>query len=434
MDIKKLQDEAAELATRIDAVRLIEGNEDKIAERDLELETLVKRSGDVSKKLKFENDVLEASKNLKTVVERCTPAPEAVKSIARVEAMPYTGRLRAFNNHADAYAAGKWLQGYILKGEGSAEARSWCMEHGVESRAMGSTGAATGAPFVPDILSTTILRLVDQYSAFASNAMNLPMPSDVVLFPKRTGGATAAWLSENAASTPADSASTQITLTAKKVVASTTLANELFQDAPVVADWVAAELALSLSNAIETAAFNGVVANAPLVDGLNLQIIAASRATYAASLTVAAGDTPDEITKANLLALVGKMPQHSRAGAAWYVSPYTWAVCFQALDTAQGGSVGLTAGGGFTFLGYPVVLTDQMPSTADSTDKVMVLFANLMNSSLYGVRKGIELAQSSDVQFLSDQTVIRAVARVGISHHTLGSDTVAGPVQALYGA
>jgi len=262
----------------------------------------------------------------------------------------------------------------------------------------------------------------------------LPMPSDVVLFPKRTGGATAAWLSENAASTPADSASTQITLTAKKVVASTTLANELFQDAPVVADWVAAELALSLSNAIETVSFNGVVANAPLVDGLNLQIIAAARATYAASLTVAAGDTPDEITKANLLSLVGKMPQHSRNGAKWYVSPYTWAVCFQALDTAQGGSVGLQAGGGFTFLGYPVVLTDQMPSTADQTDKVMVLFANLMNSSLYGVRKGIELAQSSDVQFLSDQTVIRAVARVGINHHTLGSDTVAGPVQALYGA
>ena len=51
MDIKKLQDEAAELANRIDAVRLIDGNEDKIAERDLELETLVKRSSDVSKKL-----------------------------------------------------------------------------------------------------------------------------------------------------------------------------------------------------------------------------------------------------------------------------------------------------------------------------------------------------------------------------------------------
>ena len=433
MDIKKLQDEAAELANRIDAVRLIDGNDDKIAERDLELETLVKRSGDVAKKLKFENDVLEASKGLRTVVERCTPAPEVVKPSVRIEAVPYTGRLRAFNNHADAYAAGKWLQGYILKGEGSAEARSWCMENGVESRAMGSTGATTGSPFVPDLLSNTILRLVDQYSAFASNAMSLPMPSDVVLFPKRTGGATAAWLSENVASTPADSASTQVTLSAKKVVASTTLANELFQDAPAVADWVAAELALSLSNAIETAAFNGAVAVAPLVDGINIGILAAAKVTYAASLTVAAGDTMDEITKANYLSLVGKMPAHSRQGAKWYVSPYTWAVSMQALDTAQGGSIGLSAGGGFTFLGYPVVLTDQMPSTADCTDAVMVLFANFANSSLYGVRKGIELAQSSDVQFLSDQTVIRAVARVGINHHTLGSATVAGPVQALYG-
>jgi hypothetical protein len=30
--------------------------------------------------------------------------------------------------------------------------------------------------------------------------------------------------------------------------------------------------------------------------------------------------------------------------------------------------------------------------------------------------------------------VIRATARVGISHHTLGSDTVAGPIIALVGA
>ena len=38
------------------------------------------------------------------------------------------------------------------------------------------------------------------------------------------------------------------------------------------------------------------------------------------------------------------------------------------------------------------------------------------------------------VNFLSDQTVIRAIARVAINHHTIGSDTVAGPVIALVGA
>jgi hypothetical protein len=39
-NLKKLQDEAVALANRIDAVRAVEGDADKIAERDLELETL----------------------------------------------------------------------------------------------------------------------------------------------------------------------------------------------------------------------------------------------------------------------------------------------------------------------------------------------------------------------------------------------------------
>ena len=101
------------------------------------------------------------------------------------------------------------------------------------------------------------------------------------------------------------------------------------------------------------------------------------------------------------------------------------------LDLAQGGSLGLSAGGTFTFLGYPVILTDQCFSTGDATGKVIAMLADLSSSSLFGIRQGIEIAQSSDVNFLSDQTVIRAVARVGIKNHSVGSDTVAGPVQAI---
>jgi HK97 family phage major capsid protein len=89
---------------------------------------------------------------------------------------------------------------------------------------------------------------------------------------------------------------------------------------------------------------------------------------------------------------------------------------------------------GMTFLGSPVVFTDQLPGAADSTGVVMALYGDLANSSIYGTRASIELASSDQVNFLSDQTVIRAIARVGITHHTLGSDTVAGPVIALVGA
>jgi HK97 family phage major capsid protein len=106
----------------------------------------------------------------------------------------------------------------------------------------------------------------------------------------------------------------------------------------------------------------------------------------------------------------------------------------QNLDLAQGGSVGLSQGMGPTFLGSPVVLTDRLPSGADSTGAIMALYGNMANSSYYGIRQAIEIASSDQVNFLSDQTVIRAVARVAITHANLGTDTVAGPIIGLVGA
>ena len=435
--LKKLQDEAVALANRIDAVRAIEGDDDKIAERDLELETLNKRAGDLSKKIDFERAVADSAKNLRSVVERCTPAPEVTeeRQAERIEAVPFTGKLRAFQKAEDAYRVGMWFKS---KG-GDAEARRWCQDHGVEARAQGSTGSTTGASFVPDVLSSTVIRLVDQYSAFAQNATNVAMPSDVLLFPRRTGGATAYWIAENTAITASDPTSNQVTLTAKKVTGAVVIANELLADSVVsIADWIAAELGLSLSNAVESAAWSGDPANAPAVAGLVTThtggLLAASAATYAASLVTAAGDTPDEVTKANLLAMMATVPQHSRAGAKWYCSPYFFAACMQNLDLAQGGSVGLSQGMGLTFLGSEVVLTDRLPSSADSTGAIMALYGNLANSSFYGVRAGIEIASSDQVNFLSEQTVIKASARVAITHANLGTSTVAGPIIGLVGA
>jgi HK97 family phage major capsid protein len=442
-NLKKLQDEAVTLANRIDAVRAVESEDaDKIAERDLELEQLNKRADGLAKKIDFEKSVADSAKNLRSVVERCSPAPEATEERsekARVEAVPFSGRLRAFAKVEDAYKAGMWFK---AKG-GDAEAKRWCADHGVEVRALGGASGG-GANFVPDVLSSTVLRLVDQYSAFAQNATSIQMPSDVVLFPKRTAGNSAAWISENSAITPADPNATQVTVTAKKLAAAVVVSSELLQDSIVsIADWVAAELALGISNAVEAAAWSGNPSNAPGVAGLVtshagglIKTTGSAPATYdyAASLVTAAGDTPDEVTKANLLAMMAAVPQHSRAGAKWFVSPFFFSSCMQALDLNQGGSVGLSQGLGLTFLGSPVVLTDRLPSGADSTGVVMALYGNMANSSIYGTRAGLEIQSSDQVNFLSDQTVIRAIARVAISHHTLGSDTVAGPMIALVGA
>lgn len=434
-NLKKLQDEAAALANRIDAVRAIEA-EDTTA-RDVELIDLNKRAEELTAKIDFEKKVVESAKNLRSVVDRCTPAPEvrAEEKAVRVEAVPFSGRLRAFEKAEDAYKVGMWFK---AKG-GDAEAKRWCQDHGVEARAMGSTSANSGSVTVPDVLSSTVIRLVDQYSAFAQNATSVTMPSDVLQFPRRTGGTTAYWIDENTAITASDPTMNQVSLTAKKVTGAVVVASELLQDSIVsIADFIATELGLSLANAVEAAAWSGNPASAPGVAGLVTShtggLLASSGATYAASLVTAAGDTPDEVTKANLLAMMAAVPQHSRQGAKWFCSPFFFATCMQALDLNQGGSVGLSQGLGLTFLGSPVVLTDRLPSGSDSTGVVMALYGNMANSSYYGVRRSIEIASSDQVNFLSDQTVIRAVARVAIAHPNLGSSTVAGPMIGLVGA
>jgi HK97 family phage major capsid protein len=434
-NLKKLQDEAAALANRIDAVRAIEA-EDTTA-RDVELIDLNKRADELTAKIDFEKKVVESAKSLRSVVERCSPAPEvrADEPKVRIEAVPFSGRLRAFNSVEDAYKTGMWLKAK----SGDAEAKRWCQDHGVEARAMGSTSANSGSAVVPDVLSSTVIRLVDQYSAFAQNATSVAMPSDVLQFPRRSGGTTAYWIDENTAITASDPTMNQVSLTARKVSGAVVIASELLADSIVsISDFIATELGLSLANAVEAAAWSGNPANAPAVAGLVTShtggLLASSGATYAASLVTAAGDTPDEVTKANLLAMMAAVPQHSRQGAKWFCSPFFFATCMQALDLNQGGSVGLSQGMGLTFLGSPVVLTDRLPSGADSTGAVMALYGNMANSSYYGVRQSIEIASSDQVNFLSDQTVIRAVARVAIAHPNLGSSTVAGPVIGLVGA
>jgi HK97 family phage major capsid protein len=433
-NLKKLQDEAVALANRIDAVRAIEG-EDTTA-RDVELIDLNKRAEELAGKIDFEKKVAESAKNLRSVVDRCTPAPEvrADEPKVRIESVPFHGKLRAFKSEEDAYKAGMWIKGHL---RGDAEAKRWCADYGIEARAQGSAASTTGSAFVPDILSNQVLRLVNEDSVFASNATNIAMPSDVVLVPKRTGGATAYWVAENTAITDSDPTHSQVTLTAKKVTAATKVSTELFEDSVVgIADMLATELAYTLTQAVETVAFNGNSANAPSVAGILTSngILKNSSADYAASLVTAAGDTFDEITKANFLRMMATIPSHSRQGAAWIVSPYAFAEAMQALDLAQGGSVGLAQGLGMTFLGSPVLLSHQMPGSGDQTGNVMALYANLRNAAHFGVRRGLEIASSDQVAFLSDQVVVRATMRCAISWSELGSDTVAGPVIALKGA
>ena len=167
-NLKKLQDEAAEIANRIDAVRAMECESDAdIAARDMDLTALVKRADEITGKINFERKVAESANNIRSVVDRCTPAreQEETRQVARIEPITYSRKLRAFDNPESAYRVGKWLAGTFM---GDADAKRWCLDHGVESRAMGESTTAAGGFAVPEEMSSQLIRLVETYGVAPS--------------------------------------------------------------------------------------------------------------------------------------------------------------------------------------------------------------------------------------------------------------------------
>jgi HK97 family phage major capsid protein len=149
----------------------------------------------VTKKLSFEQAVAESQKNLRSVVDRCTPAPSAPKTErARIEAVPFRGKLRAFKTQEEAHTVGQWIKAAYCN---DAHARQWCDDHGVEVRTMSESSNAAGGALVPDVMVANLIRLVDVYSVWASGMQQVPMGSDTVIFPKRVSGVTANWTGEN---------------------------------------------------------------------------------------------------------------------------------------------------------------------------------------------------------------------------------------------
>jgi len=433
-NLKKLQDEAADLANRIDSVRAVEAETDAdIAARDMELKGLVEKAESVAGRLAWEKKVSEAGANLRSVVDRCTPAPvEEERSEVRIEPVRFSGRLRAFENAESAYRVGKWIAGTFL---GDADAKRWCLDHGVESRAMAEGTTSAGGFAVPDELSSQLLRLVETYGVAPAALQNAPMSSDVLLFPKRLTGVTGYWVSENAEITTSDPTGGQVQMVAKKLGCGTRVSNELLADSIIsVADFLVQEMSLELARSIDDAAFNGDgTSSYGSIDGV---VPAIDDGTHTASVVAAASgnDSFENLDLADFSKALGKLPRYAIGNAAWYISPAGYHASIERLQLAAGGNMAgdIASGGLPRFLGLPVVQTLVMDNTLGSDAGVVkVLVGDAALAGIYGVRNQVNLRSSVDEYARYDQTAWYATMRVDINWHALGSNSVAGPMVAI---
>ena len=317
------------------------------------------------------------------------------------------GSIKHFDNDESAYRFGRW----VAACNGHTKSLLWCKDYGVRIKTHQETVNSAGGYLVPDEFSDQLISLREEYGVVRNNASIIPMASDVKRIPRRTDTMTAYWVGESASITASDQTFDQVNLVAKKLAARTKISNELNEDAMInLGDTLAGEIAYAFAKSEDEAAFNG---DGTSTYGSETGLVSAATQTSAVTggwSAIAMGD---------LTAMMGKIgAKYWGSGASWIASAaFYHSVMLDLLADAGGNTVAtLAAGAGQpSFLGYPVHLTDQLP-TATAAD-THCLFGAFDKAVIIGDRAGVRIQTSSERYFDEDNLAIRASCRYDLAVH-----------------
>lgn len=374
------------------------------------------------------------------IVQQPAHGPLNPPARPRVSATPRRhGALRAFKGaqaEERAYQAGCWVAACFYNHAPSA---SRLEEFGIQRQATLSTiNNSQAAYFVPDVLTTTVIELQEQYGVIRRLADVEPMSSETWKGPRWTTNMTAYWVSQGNAPTQSEPGWDLIELVAKDLAAYGKMTRQLNEDAIVdLGDKWAMAAAVAFSFAEDNAAFNGDgTSSYGGITGLLVKIIDAANA---ASLFTATGHTTlGALTISDFASVVGKFPSYPGAMPSWLCHKEVWAASMLPLQMAAGGATprDIQQGGKPEFLGYPVEWVATMPKAAAVTTGVTgILFADLKLSTKFGDRRvrTLEVGMIND-DLIKQLMTLFAASRVDIVNHTIRDpkvSTSAGPVIGL---
>lgn len=336
---------------------------------------------------------------------------------------------------AHAYSFGRFIMASVYGHQESAE---WCKTNGYPIRnAVGEGWDSKAGVLVPIEHETSIIRLVNEYGAVASEFGMAPMAGDTKIVPKRAAGLTAYYVAEAQALTPSDLSYNKVQLTAKKLAVLGRYSSEINEDAAIsIGNEYAIEAALAIANAQDSAGFigDGTSTYGRMV-GIKNALTTGSEYTAATGNTAFA--TLDMEDFLGMVALVQSYAIKLR-NAKWYISRAGWAASMQRLAGAAGGNTVENIVNGVsqtTFMGYPVVHVEVMNSTlaAQTSTEGLCFFGDLRQTCLFGLRRGIAFGLSNDIYFLSDETAVKWTTRYDVNVHDVGvtSGASGGVVQLL---
>lgn len=339
-----------------------------------------------------------------------------------------------------AYRSGQFIRAAFYN---DARARQWCQNNGVQFRFGSETVNSAGGVLVPEELSQAIIDLREDFGVFRKVARIVPMGRDTMPVPRRAGGPTVYAMGEGTPITESQKTWNMVQLTARKLGILTGWSSELDADAIInIADDMASEMAAAFAEFEDRVGFTGTgIATDASVTGVITKIEALGTSYWCAPEAVATHDTFAELTATDIGILMSQVQPRALRNAKFICSSVCNSLVFDRLKAAGGGNTIQTLSGGTmpSYLGYPIVVCNDMPvSTASLDGKVMILFGDMDMAATLGDRKGIELSRSTEYGYAEDLIFLRGIERVDINVHDLGGllatgKSTLGPIAGLIG-
>lgn len=291
----------------------------------------------------------------------------------------------------------------------------------LSAKAMSGGTAADGGYLVPDEFRAEVVRMIEDFGIVRKLARVIPMRRDTLNLPKVSASVTVSWPGENTAGTASQPTLAQVQLLAKTLVGLSPMSNELLEDADVDVVSLLVELFAEAIAGEEDS--QGLVGTGSPFTG----IIAASGTSL---VTMAAGkDTFAEATLDDYRDLISQIKPTVLAGSAFFMHRAVWGLVQKLTENSQhvGSfqnpivSTNAPAGVGVAgyLWGYPVYLSDKMPSVTAVSTK-FVIFGNMRYLYL-GDRKQVTMSVSQDASigafnlFEMNMSAVRVTERIGLT-------------------
>ena len=472
MDIKSLK--AAYQKCVADMQSIIDNAEDILTEEQQSQFDALKEKAE---KLKAQISNVEKLQKVKAEEQRLVNAPSPAMSrqvetdvatidpnegptvkqdaiVIPAKARRWAGNLECFKGkdaEVRAYRAGMWLAATLCK---NIRAKLFCKQHGMPTdlidlddmqvEALHQEGVNTqGGYLVPDEYETDIIRLVEAYGLARRKMKITPMTRDTLIRPRRTGGLTAYFVGEGEQITESTGSWDNVKLIVKKLAAIAVASNELIGDAIInVADELTREIALAFATKEDVCAFQGDgTSTYGGIVGIVQKLSTLNGVDDGGGLVLAADNVFSGITNANLVKMIGQVPNYPGLRPEWYCSKPFWNQVMVRLIMAAGGATMAEFEGmrRMQYGGYPVNWTSgttAMP-VSDANSQIACLFGDMRMAAMFGDRAGLTIAVSnsatvgSSSMFDTDSFAVRGIERFDINVHDVGTASAAGPVVGL---